>query len=105
MVPDVQFPYGRSVDHGNEVHCRNSGFAGTFHHVSYVNNVLAGSNPVEWWDFVARKLLALDANPPARMSRSTHGALFLGPLQGVQAQGRPMVLGITAGMNLLLQPK
>src|SRR5437764_13253698 len=39
------------------------------------------------------------------MRRPTHGALFFGPTQGVQAKRRLMLFRIATRINLLLQPQ
>src|SRR5262249_7054653 len=81
VVPHVQLPDRRCVDHRKEVDGRHRLAIRARHFVGYIDNVLIGANPAVRRNDVIRKLRCVHLQAPARMSRTADGPLLFGPPQ------------------------
>ncbi len=103
VVPDVEFPRVGGVDGGDEIDGWNLFAVRSLDGVGDVHDVLVGADPIVGRDLVVGEFVARDAEPPARVGRPHHRALLLGPAQGVETEGGPVVLGLATGVNLVLE--
>ena len=103
VIPDVQLPDVGRVDGADEVHRRDLFPVRPRHGVSHVDDVFVGANAVEGRDDEVWELRGFHLQTPTAVGRAANGALLLGPAQSVQSQGGPVVLGISAGRQLILE--
>lgn len=105
VIPDIEFPGIGCVDGGDEIDGTDEFAVGAGNFVGNVDDVFVGADAFEGRDGVVGEFGGIDFEAPAGMGRAGDGALFFGPLEGVEAEGGPMMHGIAAGIHLLLEAK
>ena len=68
-----------------------------------IDDVFVGTDTIVRWNFKIRELVAFACQPPTGVRGSDNGALLLGPLEGVEAERRPVVFGVAAGIHLVFE--
>ena len=96
VVPDVQLPRIRRVDSADEIHRGHRLAIGAGYLMRHV-----GSDPAERRDLAGGQLGRVELEAPTTVGRAGEGPLGLGPLEGVQPQGGPMLLGVAPRIHLL----
>ena len=102
VIPNVQFPNRRRIDHREEVHGRNRLAVRAGNHVGDIGDVFVGADAVERRHLVGWQGRAGLLEPPAGMCRADERALALCPAEGVEAELGPVVLGFAAGIHLVI---
>ena len=96
MVPNIEFPdvgradSGKKIDRWNESSIRARDF------VRDVHDILVRADAVKGGNDILREFEARRPESECRVGGTAHGALLLGPAQGIEAQRRPVVLGSAA---------
>src|ERR1051326_195795 len=103
LIPHIQLPNIRRVHHRKKIDCGQRLAVRPGQLMGYINNVFVRADAIERWNNVIGQRTGLHLEAPTGVRRPADRALSLGPAQRIQAECRPMILGVATGIDFLLQ--